>query len=234
MTPTTPTIEAMIEQLQTLGSTENVAGQQRFAITGGVQLGVSLPDLRKLAKGVRSHELAVQLWASNIHEARLLAGMIDDPAQVTPAQMEQWVSEFESWDICDQVTDNLFIHSACILEVIPAWAAREEEFVRRAAFASIAALVVHRKDIPDETVSSFFPLIEAAADDNRNFVWKAVNWALRNIGKTRPGLRDEAVACANRVLARDTAAARKIAKDALREFALKFGAEYVASIGEQK
>jgi 3-methyladenine DNA glycosylase AlkD len=234
MTPTIPTYEQMIEQLKALGSAENVAGQQRFAITGGTQLGVTLPDLHRLAKGVRSHELAGQLWASNIHEARMLAGFIDDPQQVTRAQMEQWVSEFESWDICDQVTDELFIHSADILEAIPAWAAREEEFARRAAFASIAALVVHRKDIPDETVRGYFALIEAAADDNRNFVWKAVNWALRNIGKSRPGLRDEAVACARRVLARDTAAARKIAKDALREFEKKFGTEYVSSIGEQK
>ena len=234
MTPTTPTVETVIEQLKELGSAENVAGQQRFAITGGIQLGVSLPDLRKLARRVCSHDLAAQLWASNIHEARLLAGMIDDPAQVTLAQMERWVSEFESWDICDSVTDELFIHTTYILQVIPQWAGREEEFVRRAAFASIAALVVHRKDIPDETVRSFFPLIEADADDGRNFVWKAINWALRNIGKARPGLRDEAVACAKRVLVQDTAAARRIAKDALREFALKFGAEYVASIGEYK
>jgi 3-methyladenine DNA glycosylase AlkD len=158
----------------------------------------------------------------------MLAGFVDDPAQVTRAQMEQWVNEFESWDICDQVTDELFIHTAYILEAIPDWAAREEEFVRRAAFASIAALVVHRKDIPDETVRGYFALIEAAADDNRNFVWKAVNWALRNIGKWRKGLRADAVACARRVLKRDTPAARKIAKDALKEFETKFGADYVA------
>jgi Predicted DNA alkylation repair enzyme len=207
-----------------------VAGQQHFAITGGVQLGVALPDLHRLAKGVRSHELAAQLWASEYHEAHMLAAFVDDPAQVTRAQMEQWVSQFESWDICDQVTDELFIHTDLILEAITAWAAREEEFVRRAAFASIAALVVHRKDIPDETVRGYFALIEAAADDQRNFVWKAVNWALRNIGKWRTGLRAEAVACAKRVLKRDTPAARKIAKDALKEFETKFGADYVASV----
>ncbi len=225
-----PTYEQMIEQLKALASPENVAGQQRFAISGGEQLGVTLPDLRRLAKGVRDHKLAAQLWASNIHEARLLAGFVDDPQQVTREQMEQWVSEFESWDICDQVTDELFLHTAYILEAIPEWAARDEEFIRRAAFATIAALVVHRKDIPDETVRGYFALIEAAADDERNFVWKAVNWALRNTGKWRPTLRDEAVACAKRILKRDTPAARKIAKDALKEFETKFGAEYVASI----
>ena len=231
MTPITPTCEQMIEQMKALGSAENVAGQQRFAITGGIQLGVSVYDLRKLAKGVRSHELAGQLWASGIHEARILAALVEDPVQVTLAQMEQWAGQFESWDVCDEVTDELFIHTPEALKVIPQWAVREEEFVRRAAFAMIAALVVHRKDIPDETVRTYFPLIEAASDDARNFVWKAVNWALRNIAKFHPGLRDEAVACAKRILARDTGAARKIAKDALREFETKFGVEYVASIG---
>jgi 3-methyladenine DNA glycosylase AlkD len=227
-----PTYETVIAQLQALANAENVAGQQRFAITGGIQLGVSLYDLRKLAKGVRSHELAAQLWASHIHEARILAALVDDPAQVTLAQMEQWAGEFESWDVCDEVTDELFIHTPFILQVIPAWAAREEEFVRRAAFASIAALVVHRKDIPDETVRTFFPLIEAAADDARNFVWKAVNWALRNTAKFRPELRAESVACAKRILKRDIPAARKIARDALKEFELKFGADFVASVQE--
>ena len=232
MTPTTPMYEVMIEQLKTLGNPANVAGQQRFAITGGVQLGVSVYDLRRLAKGVRSHELAEQLWNSGIHEAQILAALVDDPAQVTLVQMEQWASEFESWDICDEVTDELFIHTPFVLQVIPLWAAREEEFVRRAAFAMIAALVVHRKDIPDATVRTYFALIEAASDDNRNFVWKAVNWALRNTAKFRPALRDESVACAKRILAREMPAARKIAKDALREFETKFGADYVASIKE--
>jgi 3-methyladenine DNA glycosylase AlkD len=230
MTPITPTCEQMIAQLKALGSPENVAGQQRFAITGGIQLGVSVTDLRKLAKGVRSHELAGQLWATGIHEARIMAALVEDPAQVTLAQMEQWAGQFESWDVCDEVTDELFIHTPFVLQVIPAWAARDEEFVRRAAFAMIAALVIHRKDISDETVRTYFHLIEAASDDARNFVWKAVNWALRNTAKFRPDLRAESVACAKRILARDTAAARKIAKDALKEFETKFGAEYVTSV----
>jgi 3-methyladenine DNA glycosylase AlkD len=229
MTPT-PTYEQLIAQLTALGKPENVAGQQHFAIRGGVQLGVSVTDIRQLAKGITSHELAAQLWASGIHEARILAAVVDDPKQVTRAQMEQWVSEFESWDICDEVTDELFIHTPFILQVIPEWARREEEFIRRAAFASMAALVIHRKDIPDAEVRPFFALIEAAADDERNFVWKAVNWALRNTAKFRPDLRAESVACARRILMRDTPAARKIARDALREFETKFGAEYVASI----
>lgn len=232
MTQTTPTYEQLIDQMKALGTPENVAGQQHFAITGGIQLGVSVTDLRKLAKGIRDHSLAAQLWASGIHEGRIMAGLVEDPAQVTLNQLEEWAGQFTSWDVCDEVTDELFIHTPFVMQVIPEWAAREEEFVRRAAFAMIAALVIHRKDIPDEAIRPFFDLIEVAADDNRNFVWKAVNWALRNIAKFRPELRDKAVACAKRILARDTAAARKIAKDAIREFETKFGAEYVASIKE--
>jgi 3-methyladenine DNA glycosylase AlkD len=232
MTQNKPSYEQLIDQMKAMGTPENVAGQQHFAITGGIQLGVSVTDLRKLAKGIRDHNLAVQFWASGIHEGRIMAGLVEDPAQVTLNQIEEWASQFESWDVCDEVTDELFIHTPFVMQVIPEWAAREEEFVRRAAFAMIAELVIHRKDIADEAVRPFFGLIEAAADDNRNFVWKAVNWALRNIAKFRPELRDEAVACAKRILARDSAAARKIAKDAIREFESKFGAEYVASIKE--
>jgi 3-methyladenine DNA glycosylase AlkD len=230
----TPTYDELIAQLNSLANPANVAGQQRFAITGGIQLGISVTDLRKLAKGIRSHDLAAQLWASGIHEAQIMAALVDEPEWVTLEQMEKWAGEFRSWDICDEVTDDLFIHTKYCQQVIPLWAAREEEFVRRAAFAMIAALVIHRKDIPDEQVRPYFALIEAAAGDNRNFVRKAVNWALRNIAKFRPGLRTEAVACARRVLAQGTPSARWIASDALREFEKKFGSEYVASIKEKE
>ncbi len=226
----TPTLAEMMDNLNALANPENVAGQQHFGIQGEKMLGISMYDIRALAKGVRDHELALQLWQTGVHEARILAGEVDDSALVTREQMEAWAAGFDSWDVCDQVTDELFIHTAHCLEVIPAWAKREEEFVRRAAFAMIAALVVHRKDVPDETVRSYFALIEAAAYDERNFVWKAVNWALRNIAKWRPSLRAEAVACAKRVLAQGSKGARKIANDALREFEKKFGSEYVHSI----
>jgi 3-methyladenine DNA glycosylase AlkD len=226
----TPTLAEMMDKLNSMANPTNVAGQQRFGIQGEKMLGISMYDLRALAKGITDHELALQLWQTGVHEARILAGEVDDPKQVTREQMEAWVNDFDSWDVVDQVTDELFIHTAYCLEVLPIWAKREEEFVRRAPFAMMAALVVHRKDIPDETVRGFFPLIEAAASDDRNFVWKAVNWALRNIGKWRPALRAEAVACAKRVLAQNSKTARKIANDALREFEKKFGSDYVAVI----
>lgn len=219
-----------MDKLYAMANPTYVAVQQRFGIQGKKRLGISMVDLRAFSKGITDHELALQLWQTGVHEARILAGEVDDPKLVTRAQMEAWVNDFDSWDLVDQVTHDLFIHTAHCLEVLPVWARREEEFVRRAPFAMIAALVIHRKDIPDETVRGYFPLIEATASDKRNFVWKAVNWALRNIAKERPALRVEAVACAKRVLAQDSKTARKIANDALREFAKKFGSEYVAAI----
>lgn len=219
----TPQTEEMLKTLRTYGSAKNLESATRFGITGREMLGVSIYDLRRIAKGIEDHNLALELWQSGIHEARMLASMVDDPAQVTLAQLEAWVVEFDSWDICDIVTDELFIHTPDMLKVIPDWAVREEEFVKRAAFAMIAAIVVHRKDVSDDIIRSYFSLIEAAANDNRNFVKKAVNWALRNIGKWKPSLRSEATACANRLLTQDSPSARWIAKGAIKEFILKFG-----------
>ena len=222
----------LMEKLYALENPVNVAGQQRFGIMGDKMLGISIYDLRKLARGVRDHELAMQLWASGVHDARLLATMVDDPAQVTRAQMNAWVKDFDSWDLCDQATDNLFIHCEGILELLPQWADREEEFVRRAAYATLAAIAWHGNRYPDEVVAGYLPLLEAYAHDPRNFVKKAVNWALRNIGKKRPGLREQAVACAYRLAERPEPSARWIGKDALREFNKKFGIS-LQSRGEQ-
>jgi 3-methyladenine DNA glycosylase AlkD len=219
----TPSIQDILVQLRNLSNQDTLASQSRFGISGHEMLGISIYDLRKIAKGIQSHDLALELWQTGIHEARLLAAMVDEPAKVTLAQMEAWVNEFDSWDICDIVTDELFIHTPDMLEVIPRWAHREEEFVKRAAFAMIAAIVVHRKDITDDIIRPYFSIIESAANDNRNFVKKAVNWALRNIGKWKPSLRSEAISCAHRILSQDSPSARWIAKDAIKEFIHKYG-----------
>jgi 3-methyladenine DNA glycosylase AlkD len=218
-----PTIEELLGILRGIATPETLTSQSRFGIVGKQMLGASLYDVRKVAKGIRNHDLALGLWATGIHEARMLASMIDEPLMVTLEQLETWVADFDSWDICDITTDELFIHTAHALEVIPRWAIRQEEYVKRAAFAMVAALTIHRKDLPDEILRPYFNLIENAAGDDRNFVKKAVNWALRNIGKFRPGLRAEAVACAHRLLLHESKSARWIAKDAIREFTLKFG-----------
>ena len=219
----TATFEALMDELHQLANPANVAGQRRFAIVGGEQLGVSVLDIRRLARGVRDHDLAQRLWESNVHEAQLLATLVDDPRHVTKDQMNRWVNDFVSWDICDQATNNLFIYADGILELVPQWALREEEFVRRAAFSSMAAIAWHDRDYPDEVVASFLPMIEAGADDPRNFVKKAVNWALRNIGKRRASLRQQAVDCARRLGESKSPAARWVGRDAMREFESKFG-----------
>lgn len=217
------TIDEVMEKLFALENPVNVAGQKRFGIQGAKMLGISIYELRKLARGIRDHELAAQLWETGVHDARLLATIVDEPARVTREQMNHWAADFDSWDICDQATGNLFVWTDEIQSLIPEWANCEEEFVRRAAFASIAAIAWHGERFSDQSLEGYLALIEAYAYDPRNFVKKAVNWALRNIGKRRPDLLEAAVACARRLADRPNPSARWIGKDALREFEKKFG-----------
>jgi len=225
MTSKSPSYSELLARLEDMANAEVKSSQDRFGIKGEKRLGISLYTLRDMAKGIRDHDIALALWQSRIHEARMLAAMIDEPSKVTVSQAEQWVTQFDSWDICDIVTDEVFIHTPFILDLIPLWAARDEEFVKRAAFASIAALVVHRKDIPDSEIVPFFNLIAKCATDSRNFVKKAVNWALRNIGKFRPELRKQAWELAESLSASEDKTARWIGKDAVREFEKKYGGE---------
>lgn len=207
----------VLARLKRMANPRNVAGMARFGITTEGTLGISVYALRPLARDIGSdHRLAGQLWASRIHEARILAGFIEDPAQVTEAQMERWVRDFDSWDVCDQVTE-VFVRTPYARKKIRAWARREEEFVKRAAFAMIAELAWHDKRAADETFEPFFGLITQAATDERNYVKKAVNWALRNIGKRNSTLNRRAVAVAQELKAQESRAARWIAADALRE-----------------
>ncbi len=212
------TSDEVLAMLAARGSAENRAGMARYAINTACVFGVSVTELRRIARTMGTdHRLALELWATGNHEAQLLAGMIDDPALVDEAQLERWVGDFDSWDTCDQTCANLFDRTGFARLKAVEWAAREEEFVKRAAFALMAALAVHDKRAPDELFESFLPVIAAAADDERNFVKKAVNWALRNIGKRNQALNAAAVACAHEVAARGTRSARWIAADALRE-----------------
>jgi 3-methyladenine DNA glycosylase AlkD len=229
--PVEERVAALISQLAELGSEKDRAGMARYAINVDDAFGVSIYELRRLAKPLRrDHGLALALWATGNHEARLLATIVDDPALVDEAQMESWVLDVDSWDVCDQLTSNLFDKTALAYAKAHAWAAREEEFVKRAAFALMAALAVQDKAAPDDRLLAFLPLIEAHADDSRNFVKKAVNWALRNIGKRNGALHAAAVACAQRIRAAANAraggerggdagarSARWVAADALRE-----------------
>ena len=211
-------VDVTLAELRSLGSEENRAGQARFGINTARAYGVSLAVLRPFARRLkRDHDLALALWASGVHEARLLAAFVDEPAKVTPAQMDAWAADFDSWDLCDQVCGSLFDRTPYVERKIVEWAADEREFVRRAAFALAAMYAVHAKKVPDEAFLPFLDLIEKYATDPRNFVKKAVNWALRQIGKRSPGLHAPALALAEKLAASDDKAARWIGKDAARE-----------------
>jgi 3-methyladenine DNA glycosylase AlkD len=210
--------DAVIRRLRSLADPKAVEGMARFGISTAGTLGVSIPSLRAIARDAgRDHELALALWDSGIHEARILAGMVDIPEMVTEIQMENWVRDFDSWDVCDQCCSNLFDKTPFAHKKAIDWSGREEEFVKRAGFALMAALAVHDKKSPDGEFRKYFPVIVREAADERNFVKKAVNWALRQIGKRSPALCAEAVKTAGRIRRIDSKAARWIASDALRE-----------------
>ena len=209
----------VMARLRALANADNVAGMARYGIRPKTEtLGMSVYTVREIAKEIkRDHALALQLWDSGVHEARLLAGMIADPGQMTPAEMDRWAATFDSWDIVDQTTSNLFDKTPYAYQKVFEWAEREEEFVKRAAYALIAALAVQDKKAPDSAFEAFFPVIVAGATDERNFVKKAVNWALRNIGKRNQALNGAAIALAREMQTMPQKPARWIASDALRE-----------------
>lgn len=197
---------------------DQLAGMARFGIVGDGRLGLSVPAMRTIARNLgRDHALAQALWDTGIPDARIVASMVAEPQQFTARQMDQWAKGFNSWDVCDQTCLNAFARSPLAWRKVPQWAKRQDEFVRRAAFALLACLAVHDKQAPDSAFIDALALVEAAAGDERNFVKKAVNWALRGIGKRNAMLRDEAIACAQRIQQQGSKPARWIAADALRE-----------------
>ncbi|HJS30159.1 MAG TPA: DNA alkylation repair protein [Anaerolineales bacterium] len=209
---------AILADLRLHGDPAGAAGMARFAIRGQEVLGVKIPILRKMAKEIgRDHQLAQALWETGVHEVRLLAGFIDDPKEVGEAQMEAWVLDFDSWDVCDQVVGGLFDKTDLAFHKAHEWSRRDEEFVKRAGFVMMASLAVHDKKALDEVFLEFLPVIVRESIDERNFVKKAVNWALRQIGKRNPRLRRSAIETAEQIRMLDSKAARWIAADALRE-----------------
>jgi 3-methyladenine DNA glycosylase AlkD len=210
--------EDIMQRLKYLSDPEAVKGMARFGINPENTYGVSIPNLRKIAKEAgRDHALASELWASGIHEAKILASMIDEPKAVTEEQMEAWVKGFDSWDVCDQVCMNLFDKVPLAWQKISDWSEREEEFVKRAAYTLIACLAWHDKKAEDEKFVALLPVIVKGATDERNFVKKAVNWALRHIGKRNQSLNRVAIKTAEEIRGIDSKAARWIAADAIRE-----------------
>ncbi|TAX10210.1 DNA alkylation repair protein [Rhizobium leguminosarum] len=208
----------LIAHLETLRSEENVAGMARFGIVTGRALGISNPDIRAVARlAGKDHVRAMQLWRSDIREARLLALYTAEPKRLTTKEAQNWADDFNSWEIVDCAAD-LFVE-ARLDELIWEFAADEREFVRRTAFAMIAGGAVHRKKEPDATILAWLPLIKAHSDDPRNFVRKAVNWALRNVGKRNLACHAPALALARALAESPDKTARWIGKDAVRELA---------------
>jgi len=208
----------LIKRLRSLGNEANRAGMARFGINTERAFGISVTNLRSIAKEVgKDHALAKELWTSGYHEARMLATLIDDPTQVTETQLESWVKDIHSWDLCDGFAGNLVDKTLFAYDKAIEWANRNEEFVRRAGFALMAWLPVHDKKVADKNFAAFFPIIARHASDERNYVKKAVSWALRNLGKRNSVLHRKAIQTAKEISKQDSKAAKWIANDALRE-----------------
>jgi len=211
-------VKDVLQKLQSKAQPEQLQGMAKYGMAVEQRLGVSVPDMRKLAKEIgRDHRLALDLWRTGITEARIVASMVGDPAKLTEDQMEDWVIGINSWDVCDQVCMNLFEKSQLAWKKIADWSEREEEFVKRTAFSLIACLAWHDKKASDERFIGLLPLIIRGATDERNFVKKAVNWALRNIGKRNLSLNEAAINAARAIKRLDSKAARWVASDTLRE-----------------
>ena len=190
----------------------------RFGIVGENRLGLSVPAMRAIARTLgRDHTLALALWETGIPDARIVGSMVADPKLLTSRQMDSWVKGFASWDVCDQTCLNAFSKSPLAWRKVAVWARRKDEFVRRAAFALLATLAVHDKQASDQDFITALALVEDSSGDDRNFVKKAVNWALRNIGKRNTALRSAAIESALRIQQQGGRSARWIAADALRE-----------------
>lgn len=212
-------LEDILDTLESLEDKRNAEGMKKFGITSSSKiLGISKPRLRELAKKIgKNHELALKLWDSNIHEARILASMIAEPEKVDEDLMEQWVRDFDNWDLCDQCVMNLFWRTKFAYKKAVEWSQREEEFVRRAGFALMAKLAISDKKTGDEKFEEFFPYILEGAKDERNYVKKAVSWALRQIGKRNLYLNKKAIELAEEIKKLGTKSAKYIATETLRE-----------------
>jgi 3-methyladenine DNA glycosylase AlkD len=212
------TLENIVDEIKRRGNPKARDGMSRFGIHTNNAFGVSVPELRKLAKSAgTNHELAQQLWKTRYHEARILATMMDDPAKVTEDQMEEWAAGFNSWDVVDNCCGNLFDKTPFAVTKSHEWSKRSEEYIKRAGFVLMAELAVHDKRASNKTFLEFLPMTISEASDERNFVKKAVNWALRQIGKRNAVLNKAAIRTSKTIRNSDSRSAKWIASDALRE-----------------
>jgi 3-methyladenine DNA glycosylase AlkD len=212
------TTKEIISEMKKHSNLKNLEGMARYGINFDKAFGLNVPFMRKMAKQIGvNHKLAIELWDTGFHEAKHVASMIDDPKLVTKSQMNKWVKDFHSWDTCDGTCSNLFRKTPFAIEKIFEWCEKKEEYIRRAGFSLMCYVAVHDKKRDDEEFLEFFPLIKKHSLDERNFVKKAVNWSLRQIGKRSSYLNDKALKLAHEIQALDSKSARWIANDAIRE-----------------
>ena len=216
------TADEVVARLKSLGNPEALAGMARYGITTDQALGVSMPKLRRMAREIgRNHALACDLWRTGIHDARILASLVDTPDAVTPRQMEEWVGDLDSWDVCDQCVMNLFARTTRAASTAVEWSVRAEEFVKRAGFVIMARLASTNPTEDDSVFQPFLAAIERESTDSRNFVKKSVNWALREIGARNVQLHEQSLEVARRLVQSDSASARWVGRDALKELEVR-------------
>jgi 3-methyladenine DNA glycosylase AlkD len=211
-------LEEVLSKLKSMSNPDAVKGMAKYGINPSNNYGVSIPNLRSIAKEVGTdHKMASRLWSSGIHDARILASMIDRPEDVTEQQMESWVGDFDSWDVCDQCCNNLFSKTPYAHENATKWSKSTKEYTKRAGFVLMANLAVHDKTAGNAAFVPFLQIIESESHDESNYVKKAINWALRQIGKRNVELNQMAIATAERLAKLDSKSAKWIASDAIRE-----------------
>jgi 3-methyladenine DNA glycosylase AlkD len=212
------TTRAALASLKQASTKQDYGNLKRFGITTDKAFGVSMANIQKIAKPLgKNHELAAALWKTGWYEARMLASFVDEPAKVTPAQMDRWCRDFDNWGICDTVCFKLFDQTPHAFKKVTQWSNKKDEFVKRGAFALLASLALHDKRSGDAAFLKTLPLIERAATDDRNFVKKGVSWALRGIGHRSPKLHAAAIALAASLAESPDRTARWSGKDALRD-----------------
>ena len=208
----------ILKKLKSLSRLDQLEGMERYGIVTNNRLGVSIPDIRKIAKDFgKNHETALNLWKTGYQDAKITAALIDEPDKVTESQMNEWVKEIDSWDVCDQICMNLFDKTPYAWGKIIEWSKRDEEFVKRTAFSLLACLAWHDKNADDGKFIRYFPLIKKNSSDERNYVKKAVSWSLRHIGKRNINLHKAALKLAYELKQIDTKTAKWIGSDVIRD-----------------
>jgi 3-methyladenine DNA glycosylase AlkD len=223
-------VASILAQLERLGTKAGREGMQRYGIVAPKMFGVSVSQMQQMSKQFgRDHDLAAALWETGWYEARMMAGFLDEPTRVTPAQMDRWAGDFDNWAVCDHLCFHLFDRTPHAFAKIRQWSTKRGEFQKRAAFALLASVALHDRKTPDEEFLPCLALIENASTDDRNFVKKSLVWALRLLGERSQALNAATLDLVRRLAESDDRTARSIGKEVIRELAKPAAAKRLAS-----